>query len=296
MSTEESVRPASGPRISVVVPARNEARNLPHVLGALPAGVHEVILVDGHSADDTIEVARHLLPSIRIVQQTRRGKGNALACGFAAVTGDVIVMLDADGSADPEEIPAFVAALVAGADFAKGTRFAEGGESHDITRLRRLGNAGLNGLVNRLYKTRYSDLCYGYNVFWSRLLPILALPPVQIPGLGATDMIWGDGFEVETLITVRMAAAGVRIAEVGSSEKKRIFGESNLNAVTDGLRVLRTIMAERNQQRRRDRSDRPVTVGAARPTVLELRESSELAAELEAQLDALDPLRGARGA
>ncbi len=110
---------AAVPRVSVVVPARNEARNLPHVLGALPPDLHEVILVDGHSVDDTIAVAQHVLPTIRVVQQTRKGKGNALACGFAAVTGDVIVMLDADGSADPAEIPAFVAALVAGADFAR---------------------------------------------------------------------------------------------------------------------------------------------------------------------------------
>jgi glycosyltransferase involved in cell wall biosynthesis len=235
----------------VVVPARNEARNLPHVLGALPPSLYEVILVDGHSVDDTIDVARRVLPSIRVVQQTRSGKGNALACGFAAVTGDIVVMLDADGSADPGEIPAFVAALVGGADFAKGTRFAGGGRSHDITRLRRLGNAGLNGLVNLLYGTGYSDLCYGYNVFWTRLLPVLDLPPTTVPRRGSTDMIWGDGFEIETLINVRVAAAGASITEVGSVERERLFGVSNLNAVRDGLRVLRTIMAERRRAGRR---------------------------------------------
>src|ERR1039457_7602323 len=60
-------------RVSVVIPARNEARNLPHVLGALPAGLHEVILVDGHSVDDTIKVTRQVRPDVTIVQQTRRG-------------------------------------------------------------------------------------------------------------------------------------------------------------------------------------------------------------------------------
>jgi glycosyltransferase involved in cell wall biosynthesis len=250
------------PRISVVVPARNEARNLPHVLAALPAGLHEVLLVDGHSKDDTIEVARRCLPSIRVVQQTRKGKGNALACGFAAVTGDLIVMLDADGSADPGEIPSFVAALVAGADFAKGTRFAHGGVSHDITRLRRVGNAGLNLLVNVMYRTRYTDLCYGYNVFWTRLLPVLDLPEVHQHGLGPEHMIWGDGFEIETLINVRVAASGAEIAEVGSIEKERLFGESNLHAVRDGLRVLRTIMAERQRQRRVARERRCAELNA----------------------------------
>lgn len=239
------------PRVSVVVPARNEARNLPIVLAQIPEDVHEVILVDGHSVDDTVNVARRCWPGITVVHQTRKGKGNALACGFAAVTGDIIVMLDADGSADPAEIKDFVAALVKGADFAKGTRFARGGASRDITRFRRLGNYGLNGLVNLLYRTRYTDLCYGYNAFWASLLPTLDLPPVRQDGFGPHDMVWGDGFEIETLINVRVAAAGASIAEVGSVELERIHGASNLNAFTDGLRVLRTIVAERQMARRR---------------------------------------------
>jgi glycosyltransferase involved in cell wall biosynthesis len=249
---------AAAPRISVVVPARNEARNLPHVLSQLPADLHQVILVDGHSVDDTVEVARRVRPGIEVVHQTRKGKGNAMACGFARVTGDVVVMLDADGSADPGEIQAFVAALTGGADFAKGTRFAAGGGSHDITLIRRIGNAGLNGLVNVLFGTRYTDLCYGYNVFRASLLEVLELPAVEIPGLPAGQGVWGDGFEIETLINVRVAAAGAKITEVGSIELSRIHGESNLNAVTDGLRVLRTILAERRrvaQARRAARRD-----------------------------------------
>src|SRR3712207_2549426 len=117
------------PRVSVVIPTYNEAKNLPHVFALLPGDLHEVIVVDGRSVDGTIEVAQRLRPDVRIVRQNRRGKGNAMACGFEAVTGDVIVMLDADGSADPREIPDFVAALVGGADFAKGTRF-EIGRAH----------------------------------------------------------------------------------------------------------------------------------------------------------------------
>ena len=163
-------------------------------------------------------------------------------------------MFDADGSADPAEIPDYVAALVAGADFAKGTRFAKGGSSHDITHLRKWGNFGLNGLVNVLFGTRYTDLCYGYNAFWASLLPTLQLPPVEQEGLGGTDMIWGDGFEIETLINVRVASAGAQIAEVGSVELERIHGVSNLNAVSDGIRVLKTIIHERMIARRRART------------------------------------------
>ncbi len=241
------------PRVSVVIPALNEARNLPHVLGLLPEDIHEVILVDGHSVDDTLAVARQLRPDVRIVMQTRKGKGNALACGFAAATGDVIAMVDADGSADPREIPRFVAALVEGADFAKGTRFANGGGSTDITGLRKLGNWALSGFVNVCYGTHHSDLCYGYNAFWSRHVPVFGLDAVS-PAPDGDGRLWGDGFEVETLIHVRVAKAGLSVVEVPSFEHQRIHGQSNLNAVRDGMRVLRTILTERQRARHPSRA------------------------------------------
>jgi glycosyltransferase involved in cell wall biosynthesis len=242
------LRPAQ-PRISIVVPAKNEARNLELILPQLPP-VHEVILVDGHSVDGTADVARRVLPGIKVVQQTRRGKGNALACGFAAVTGDVVVMFDADCSADPLEIDRFVAALTAGADFAKGSRFRPGGGSADITTLRRLGNRALNGLANRMLRTKYTDLCYGYNAFWADILVELDLPDPSIAPMTPETMIWGDGFEIETVINCRIAAAGLAVTEVPSYEQLRVHGVSNLNAVSDGLRVLKTINTERRRAAR----------------------------------------------
>lgn len=237
------------PRISVVIPARNEARNLEVVLPELPS-VHEVILVDGHSTDDTIAVARRLMPSVRVVQQTRKGKGNALVCGFHAATGDVIVMFDADGSADPAEIPAYIDKLVAGADFAKGSRFCDGGGSHDITMYRGLGNKGLNILTNFLLGTKYTDLCYGYNAFWADILQEIDLPDPDIAVANSSGMLWGDGFEIETVLNCRIAAAELRVDEVPSVERSRIHGSSNLNAVRDGLRVLKTIVEEKRTSRR----------------------------------------------
>jgi glycosyltransferase involved in cell wall biosynthesis len=229
----------AAPTVSVIIPTLNEAENLPHVFAELPGGLHEVIVVDGYSVDDTKEVSRRLRPDVRIVDQQRRGKGDALRCGFEAATGDVLVMLDADGSADPAEIPRFVRALTDGADFAKGTRFCEGGGSSDITRLRGLGNSALSGLVNVLFGTSYSDLCYGYNAFWRHCLPAIDVDC--------------DGFEVETLINIRVARAGLRVAEVPSFERPRIHGQSNLNAVRDGARVLRTILRERLRRAKRPR-------------------------------------------
>jgi glycosyltransferase involved in cell wall biosynthesis len=257
----------SSPRISIVIPALNEARNLPHVFSQLPPGLHEVIIVDGHSVDHTIDVARHLRPDVRIVMQSRSGKGNALACGFAAATGDIVVMVDADGSADPAEIPKFVMALLDGADFAKGTRFAAGGGSSDITRMRRLGNWVLCGMVNTLCGTRYSDLCYGYNAFWRNVVPVFGLDAASTTPAGS-GRLWGDGFEVETLINIRISQAGLAVTEVPSYEHERIHGVSNLNAFSDGRRVLRTILAERyysgrgkrsRARRMKDAAELPVT-------------------------------------
>ncbi len=231
-------RPAE-PSITIVVPARNEARNLEIVLPQLPA-VHEVIVVDGHSSDDTRAVVARTLPQARFVQQTRKGKGNALACGFESATGDVIVMFDADGSADAQEIEAYVRALCTGADFAKGSRVLAAGGSEDITWLRGAGNRVLTTLTNLMFRTRYTDLCYGYNAFWRDVLPALALPSSR-----SGDPQWGDGFEIETLINCRVAARGMQIHEVPSIELERIHGESNLNTWRDGTRVLRTILTER---------------------------------------------------
>jgi len=229
-------------RVSVVIPTYNEAANLPHVFDRLPDGLHEVIVVDGRSVDGTVDVARALRPDVKIVLQNRRGKGNAMACGFAAVTGDVVIMLDADGSADPLEIPRFVAALTAGADFAKGTRFAAGGGSSDITPLRAWGNRRLNRMANLLFTTSYTDLCYGYNAFWTRCLPALGL---SADGPGRDVKLWGDGFEIETIINTRIAKAHLKIVEVPSYESTRVYGASNLNTWRDGFRVLRALAVER---------------------------------------------------
>lgn len=237
-------RPAH-PTVSVIVPARDEARNLCEVIPLIPRE-YEVIVVDGNSSDGTRRVARRLRTGAVVIDQTRRGKGNAMVCGFTAATGDIVVMLDADGSADVTEIPRYVEALLAGADFAKGSRSLPGGSSHDITHLRDWGNKGLTVAANLLFGTRYTDLCYGYNAFWRDILPALDLPDPQPAG---SQMQWGDGFEIETVLNCRVAAAGLRVSEVPSVELCRIHGESNLHAVKDGLRVAKTLLTERRRSR-----------------------------------------------
>lgn len=219
------------PRISVVIPTRNEAQNLHYILPRIPSIVSEVVLVDGHSTDGTIETAQQLLPTICIIEQVERGKGDAVRLGFAACTGDIIVMLDGDSSTDPLEIPRFIDALLAGHDFAKGSRFIKSGGSQDITLMRFLGNFFLCKLVNLLFRKRFSDLCYGYNAFWKYCLAYIELDC--------------SGFEVETQISLRICKANLKIFEVPSIEHPRVYGQSNLRTFRDGWRVLKTIMKER---------------------------------------------------
>ncbi|MDX3693022.1 glycosyltransferase family 2 protein [Streptomyces europaeiscabiei] len=226
---------AIAPPVSVVIPAMNEAENLPYVFKTLPGWIHEVVLVDGNSTDDTVEVARELWPDVKVVPQQGKGKGDALITGFAACTGDIIVMVDADGSADGHEIVSYVSALVSGADYAKGSRFANGGATDDMTLIRKLGNWALCTTVNRKFGARYTDLCYGYNAFWRHCLDEIDLDCT--------------GFEVETLMNIRVVKAGLKVQEIPSHEYLRIHGASNLRAVRDGLRVLKVILLERSNRR-----------------------------------------------
>lgn len=236
---------SAGAQVSVVIPALNEARNIGAVLRAMPSYVAEVVLVDGNSQDNTVEMAYRIRPDIKVVRQSRQGKGNALAAGFTAATGEYVVMIDADGSMDPGEIGKFVTALDEGADYVKGSRFVAGGGTEDITPLRRVGNSMLNALANALFGTRYSDLCYGYNAFRRECLPVFDLAPPHLTGASR----WGDGFEIETVLNTRAAKAKMKVAEVASFEHRRMFGSSHLRTFRDGARVLAAILRERLARR-----------------------------------------------
>lgn len=219
------------PTVSVVVPAKNEAANLPWVLPRIPAWVHEVVIIDGLSTDGTIEIARQLMPEIVVVHEMRPGKGSAIRAGFAAATGDIIVMIDADGSMDPAEIRGYVEAIEAGADLAKGSRRMTGGGSADLTISRDLGNLGLLLVANLMFRSTFSELCYGF----------MAVRRDRIEDL---DLI-SDGFEIETEIVTRAVRCGLRVVEIPSFESPRRAGASNLSAVRDGLRIVRTLLQVR---------------------------------------------------
>jgi glycosyltransferase involved in cell wall biosynthesis len=218
----------SSPTVSLVIPVKNEARNIAWVLEQIADDVNEVILVDGNSTDATLITAHRYRPDIKIVSQEGTGKGSALRTGFLAATGDIIVMMDADGSMAPQEIRHYLHFLTNGYDFVKGSRFIAGGGSADITPFRKLGNQFLLRVFNTLYDSDLTDLCYGFCAFHRRYLDLLALS--------------ATGFEIEAEMVTRAMQAGLRIAEVPSFELPRRTGSSNLRSIRDGSRVLGTVV------------------------------------------------------
>jgi glycosyltransferase involved in cell wall biosynthesis len=227
-----AVAHAQWPTVSAVIPTLNEADNLRWLLPRL-AAVDEVVVVDGDSSDGSAEVARLLRPDAIIISEPPSGKGTAMRMGMAAASCDVIIMLDADGSMDPAEFDSFLSLICRGFDFVKGSRYACGGGSDDLTGVRRIGNRTLTRLANMLYRTRWSDLCYGYVAMRRSVLHRLQLE--------------STGFEIETEMCVNAVRAGLRMAEVASHESDRRFGVSNLNTFRDGWRVLKTMVRLRFQ-------------------------------------------------
>jgi glycosyltransferase involved in cell wall biosynthesis len=217
--------------VSVIIPTLNEAGNLPFVLNTVPAWVNDVIVVDGRSKDDTERVARVLRPDLQIVQQQRPGKGAAIRAGLEAAKGDILIVMDADGSMNGAEIAAFRDALLNGADYVKGSRFAPGGGSVDITKMRRFGDRGICFLIWLLFGAHFTDGTYGFKGVWRDCLEAI---PIDT-----------DGFEVELLIDIRAHRASLKTVEVPCFETMRIHGNSNLNAFKDGLRCFRVIVRER---------------------------------------------------
>lgn len=233
------------PKISLIIPAKNEAKNLPWVLERIPETVDEIILVDAHSTDDTIAVTLKYFPDAIIMQQKANGKGSALVTGMLAATGDIIVMIDADGSMDPIEIHGLVGALLSGSDVVKSSRYVAGGGSDDISHLRNFGNQGLRIVSKVLFGHDWSELAYGYAAFWKDILPALHLDPIVENGDPASKKEYGRGFEIEALLFTRSQRIGLKVAEVFSFEYPRIYGESNLSTFKDGWRVLDALFRER---------------------------------------------------
>ena len=242
---------AASPTVSLVLPCFNEVDNLAEVFARIPSYVTEVVFVDGGSVDGSVEMALSLRPDIKVLGQHAPGKGLALVIGLLAATSDIVVMADTDCSTDLGEMDNFIAALMSGADLAKGTRHLPPGGSDDFTQFRRLGNWVLVKVVNQLFASTWTDLAYGYAAFWTDTIDKIGLQEIYEIEVSADEtggrrpLAYGHGFEIETLLFCRIAASGYAVVEVPSHEHVRGHGSSNLSAIRDGFRVLVGIRQER---------------------------------------------------
>lgn len=231
-------------KISVIVPVKNEAQSLQQVLNDIPHFVDEVIVVDGHSKDSTFLLAESHSRVTRVLSQYSQGKGAALSAGFAVATGDLIAIIDADGSMNPNEMSSFISYFPE-FDIVKGSRYLDGAGSSDLTRIRSFGNQILTKIANVLFNQKWTDMAYGYVVFTREAVQSLALTNYDQLGSLLGHKSYGQGFEIETLMLCRAARRRMKILEIPSFENARIAGSSNLNAMRDGIRVLIALIVER---------------------------------------------------
>ena len=217
--------------VSIVIPTWNEESNIGKVIREVKRLLerygypYEVIIVDRYSADRTVRVARSL--GARVLYDTA-GKGAALIKGFKAARHKVVISMDADLSNRPNELLLLIAGIEAGYEICAGSRFLTGGGSDDMPWHRKAGNKFFVTLVNLMYRSRYTDMCYGYRSFTSGALRRLGLVE--------------KGFGIETEINIKAAKKQMRVLEVPSFEKPRAKGAGKLHTWRDGYAILRVII------------------------------------------------------
>ena len=228
MKARENIAPK--PRVTVLICSLNEEATIASVLSEVPSWVHEILLVDGNSTDDTVDKARHVRPDIHVVYQPGKGKGEAIRYGVQKASGDIIVTLDADGQTDPGEMPKFIEPILNGYDWAKGSRLTCG-RPLNMPWHRWLGNRVLAVTSNILYGTRYTDICSGYNAFRKGAFQDLKLSY--------------DSFEMEQQMLVKVKKMGMKVTEVAHLDAGRIDGVSKISSVKQGFIDWFVIIGER---------------------------------------------------
>jgi glycosyltransferase involved in cell wall biosynthesis len=229
MMTNMAVSPAS---VTVLVAAYNEAPVIGSVvrdaLQAVPSS--EVLVVDDGSTDGTDRAASEA--GARVLRLAANGgKGSAVRRGLSEVRGEVIVLIDGDGQDDPSEIPRLLEVLTPDVDLVVGSRFIGQFEPGAITPVNHWGNRFLTSVINLLFATKLTDTQAGFKAFRTETLRRMNLR--------------ADRFDIEVDVLLGVLRAGGRVVEVPVRRSPRPHGESRLNSLRDGARILRRIVALR---------------------------------------------------
>lgn len=225
-------RPATGdaPKITVIVPTRNEAANLLPVLAGVHPFADELLVVDGHSTDGTRDIAAAC--GARVILDDGRGKGAAIRRGIQEATGDILVFVDADGSHDPADVPALVEPIIAGrADHVSGSRMLGGSDELHATIqqfVRLFGSQVITLTINYTLGVRLTDCQNGFRA-------------IRRDVAAALDLC-EDITTIEQEMIIKSVRSGYRMAEVATHEYVRANGESNFRVQDVWLRYLRSLV------------------------------------------------------
>ncbi|MDI9646309.1 MAG: S-layer glycoprotein N-glycosyltransferase AglJ [Archaeoglobales archaeon] len=211
-------------KVSVVIPTLNEEKAIGEIVSAFVSRGFDVLVIDGRSTDKTREIAEKC--GAKVVIQSGKGKGQAVSEAFKIVDGDILVLIDGDGSYLPEEVDRLIEPIKSGAaDHVVGNRFGKF-EKGAFTRLNLLGNKILNTFFRFAYGYELHDILSGYRAMKKEVYKSVELRK--------------PGFEVETELTVETLAKGFKIVEVPITYRKR-EGKTKLNPLKDGFRIGKTI-------------------------------------------------------
>lgn len=218
--------------VSVIIPAYNEEKTIGyvieevmHMMDALNVP-YEIIVVDDGSTDGTREIASRYKVTL-LSNGRNRGKGYALRRGFQYAQGDIIVTIDADGSHNPKEIPELIDSIFDGADIVAGSRFLGSDRDH-TSKLHVFGNNLINLTIMVLTRKLITDSQTGLRAFKKDFLKKIDLESC--------------GYEIETEITVKGLKNGFKFKEIPISCNRRKYSVSKLRTLSDGYKILKTIL------------------------------------------------------
>lgn len=222
-------------RISIVVPAKDEGQNIGDIIKSCLAYSNDILVVDGHSKDDTGSIATSL--GARLIYDGGKGKGEALRCSIPHVRNDIVVFIDADGSHDPNDIPRLVAPLIDNQyDHVTGSRLTGGSsELHGgfDEFLRLTGSSFITACINWRFKVRLSDSQNGFRAIKTTCLKSLTLTE--------------DSTTIEQQMIIRTLKKGFRMGEVPAHEYTRRHGVSHIRLSRDwwkyGLSLIKELIS-----------------------------------------------------
>ncbi len=221
-----------GDRVSVIIPTLNEEESLEYVFNKIPKDdIDEVILVDGGSTDRTMEIAQKL--GLKAIRQEGSGLGSAVKQGLELTSGDIKIILDADGSHNPEDIIRLIEKVQEGYDVVVASRYCntlslssifKKGTSYDDTVLTTIGNKFFTLICKLVFKVPINDILMGFKAFRKEVFEKIKID--------------AKGPEYNVEVVLKAHKAGFKIGEISTIEQKRRGGKSKLNAFNDGMRIL----------------------------------------------------------